>query len=264
MTSMEGMGGLAVRAHDYRFRNDDGDVDNDGVAGGQEAGASWKAAINTNISLPINAPKFRIRFGCEWDDNSDTGVLNFNVGWSLDGTLFANGYLNSLANPGGSRDDPVHTVPARIAITSSEMEHNRDTVETYADAQKLWDFGADTWISDDTLGGCIAGPEINSAANGRTGSVVFDATFAPEGWAIEVCVLLNASQLQGDVGNDIEFRPETFPSGNFLGIPAGSGSPYFESASTYATVTLLAADPGYDEFLPVTSRQQQLGRIVTR
>ena len=259
MASMDGGGEPQNIQYNYRFRNDDGDVDNDGVTGGQEAGASWKAAINTNISLPINGPKFRLRFGIRWDGNQDSGILNYNTAYDLDGDEVWS-YIDR--KKGSTNNAKVHTV---FADTVNEMEHQRDTVETYADAEKLWNFGSDAWlIGAQTSGGCIASHTAAGVDGGRTGAIIWESTNATEGWAIELCCKLNPDKLIGNVGEDLRIRCERFPGVALAGFVTPSVDPYFSSASTHATITLLAADPLYDDYLTVQNRRQVQSRILAR
>jgi hypothetical protein len=219
----------------WRFRLDDGDVDN--VPG--SGGASWIADLDTAISLPINAPNWRLRAGVKFKNDNDSGFIGVIINYKFVGDP---GWI-AIRHRGHSTSVRMHSAPSSIN-PDNMFEHQRDMVDSYTGTGlPLWD---GTWQTDDNGASGAGGLSANS---GRSESITWTGDNTVHGLAYEFCVQFEPSGLAARVGEDIEFRYQQASGPAFGGYAGQDAYP-----AALPTITLLDPVAGYDQYLPAVKR----------
>lgn len=188
MSVKMGPGGNGVTGGRYRFRFDDGGE----VIDGSEA--NWRADINTEISLPINADKFRLRFAVQRLDSSAI-IQNFTMGQSLNGGPFS----------------VIRTTTTNISkLVASAFVASRDDTTQYSGSNQVFE---GTWIDDDNSG------FVGDFNFHRTGQINWPGDNVNNGFSMEFTIKLitNGPTFTLEAGDTIEFRPYINPFDTLTG-----------------------------------------------
>lgn len=204
----EGGGAPQLQGRGTRFRYDDG----------SETGASWRAAIDTQIDIPINHPAFRFRFCCSNESGSETGVSN-QLWYSYDDAEYAatsTGSFYLRLAPSAFLSDGDHT--SDLAGTADDLwdgafsDTTNSAVATTNFLSGPWDMGSGPaqrmeveYMIDIQEDNVVAGVDIKLKGHGGGGAVYpvgydYIAQFNLLPWAADpvgAFIHRNRAQLQG-------------------------------------------------------------------
>jgi len=183
-----GTGGNGFTGGQFRFRQDDG---YENPASGTIA--NWLAAINTNISRPINAGPFRLRFAMQRNNLEPSADYQFDFIFSYNGASYG----------------PITTTGARIRAVNSRWISHHDDTTAYTGADQVY---ANTWA--DTTNAAV----ITGTSPQQTGTSTWTVTAIAEGLSVEICLLCRPNLLSAGDYIDIRCRP--------LGVPPEYGWDY--------------------------------------
>jgi len=189
MSTMKGGSGNALFGIDWRFRNDDGVETQDETGGG----ATWRAALNTNITMSTTAGGFRLRFG---------------VGRYATGAISVR--LQFAASLNGGAYSPITRSLSSVRCFASDWMSNNDEQTDYGPAglnngESMYESPGDlAYISDTDCQGVLT-----YAVSPQTALIDWQDT-VKEGMDIEGCFYpWSAGLVAGDY---VDIRPMAVPS----------------------------------------------------